>query len=70
MQRIVRITIPDDPEIKSLEIRGINENKFAKFEMLITKGNELPSSDNALYLRAAWENGYVGKFSDDCFCFC
>lgn len=39
--------------------------------MLITKGNTLPSTDNALYLRPAWENGYVGKFDDDCLnCFC
>ena len=33
-------------------------------------GNNLPRSDSALYLRPAWENGYVGKFTEDCFCFC
>ena len=38
--------------------------------MIMTKGNQLPTSDNALYLRPAWENGYVGKFTEDCFCFC
>lgn len=36
----------------------------------MTKGNTLPSSGNSLFLRAAWENGYVGKFTSDCFCFC
>jgi hypothetical protein len=29
----------------------------------MTKGNELPSSDNSLILNPAWENGYVGKFT-------
>jgi hypothetical protein len=53
-----------------VEIRGIGENKFAKFEMLMTKGNELPSSENSLYLRPAWENGYVGKFLSDSTAFC
>jgi hypothetical protein len=38
--------------------------------MIMTKGNSLPSSENALYLRPAWENGYVGKFTEDCQCFC
>jgi len=31
--------------------------------MIMTKGNQLPNSENALYLRPAWENGYVGKFT-------
>jgi hypothetical protein len=38
--------------------------------MIMAKGNNLPTSDNALYLRPAWENGYVGKFTSDCSCFC
>jgi hypothetical protein len=38
--------------------------------MIMTKGNQLPNSENALYLRPAWENGYVGKFTQDCSCFC
>lgn len=38
--------------------------------MIMTKGNVLPTSENALYLMPAWENGYVGKFTEDCFCFC
>ena len=38
--------------------------------MLMARGNFLPDTDNALFLRPAWENGYVGKFNDDCQCFC
>ena len=38
--------------------------------MIMSKGNTLPNSENALYLRPAWENGYVGKFTVDCQCFC
>ena len=34
-QRIVRIEIPDDDTIDTIEVRGISENKFSKFEMLI-----------------------------------
>lgn len=69
-QRVVIFQIPDYPNITSIEVKGINENKFSKFEMLMTKGNELPTSENSLYLRPAWENGYVGKFTPDCYCFC
>jgi len=53
-----------------VEIKGINQNKFDPFNMIMTKGNTLPNSENALYLRPAWENGYVGKFTSDCQCFC
>jgi hypothetical protein len=38
--------------------------------MIMAKGNNLPTSENALYLSPAWENGYVGKFTEDCTCFC
>jgi hypothetical protein len=69
-ERVIRFTIPDDPTITTVEIKGINENKFARFNMIMAKGNALPSSENALYLRPAWENGYVGKFTQDCSCFC
>lgn len=34
-QRIVRIEIPDSDDIDAIEVRGISENKFSKFEMLI-----------------------------------
>jgi hypothetical protein len=51
-------------------VKGIAKTQFAKFEMLMTKGNDLPNSENSLYLRPAWENGYVGKFTEDCSCFC
>jgi hypothetical protein len=34
-QRIVRFSIPDSDEINTIEVRGISENKFSKFEMLI-----------------------------------
>jgi len=38
--------------------------------MIMARDNQMPNSDNSLYLRPAWENGYVGKFTPDCFCFC
>eukprot|EP00347_Sterkiella_histriomuscorum_P004193 403361391 len=69
-ERVIRFSIPDDPNITTIEIQGINQNKYDKFNMILTQGNNLPSSENALYLRPAWENGYVGKFTEDCFCFC
>jgi hypothetical protein len=53
-----------------VEIKGINQNKFDKWNIIMTKGNNLPTSENALYLRPAWDNGYVGKFTNDCGCFC
>jgi len=37
---------------------------------MMAKGNDVPSSGNALILFPAWENGYVGRFSSDCGCFC
>ena len=52
------------------EIKGVNENKFDKFEMIMSKHNEIPESDNAIYLRPAWENSIVGKFYPFCDCFC
>jgi len=69
-ERVVRFTIPNDPNITTVEIKGVNANKFDRFNMIMSKGNALPTSENALYLRPAWENGYVGKFTDDCSCFC
>lgn len=69
-ERIIRISIPNDPNITTIEISGIGEDKFNKFNIIMALGNNIPSSENALYLRPAWENGYVGKFTEDCFCFC
>lgn len=66
----MRFEIPNDPNITTVEIKGINQNKFDQFNIIMTKGNQLPNSDNSLYLRPAWENGYVGKFTEDCYCFC
>jgi len=34
-QRILRFEIPESDEIDEIEFKGINENKFAQFEMLI-----------------------------------
>ncbi len=62
-ERIMRFEIPNDLNITTVEIKGINQNKFDPFNMIMTKGNNLPTSDNALYLRPAWDNGYVGKFT-------
>ena len=62
-ERIVRFAIPDHENITTVEIQGINSNKFDHFNMIMGKGNTLPTSENALYLRPAWENGYVGKFT-------
>ena len=58
----MRFGIPDDINITAVEIKGVNENKYSVFEMLMTKGNEIPNSENSLYLRPAWDNGYVGKY--------
>lgn len=66
----MRFSIPNDTTITTVEVKGINENKFEPFNMIMSKGNQLPTSENALYLRPAWDNGYVGKFTQDCFCFC
>ena len=38
--------------------------------MMMTKGNEMPSTGNSLFLMPAWDNGYIGKFDADCSCFC
>ena len=38
--------------------------------MLILQGNEIPDTSKALIMWPAWENGYLGKFYRDCFCFC
>ena len=69
-QRIFRFQIPDSDEIDTIEIRGINENKFAQFEMLMMKGDSVPDTSKALILSPAWENGYIGKFYKHCYCFC
>lgn len=69
-QRIFRFEIPDSKDIDTIEIRGIHENKFAHFDMLMVKGNEVPDTSRALVLAPAWENGYIGKFFKDCYCFC
>jgi hypothetical protein len=69
-QRIFRFEIPNDTSIDAIDFRGISENKFAKFEMLIMKGNEVPDTSKALILAPAWENGYIGKFYKHCYCFC
>jgi len=34
-QRIFRFEIPDSEDIETIEIRGIHENKFAHFDMLM-----------------------------------
>lgn len=69
-ERVVRFSIPNDTNITTVELKGINANKFDRFNMIMAKGNAVPTSENALYLRPAWENGYVGKFTEDCQCFC
>ena len=38
--------------------------------MLILQGDEVPDTSNALLLWPAWENGYIGKFHRNCYCFC
>lgn len=53
-QRIIRFEIPDDDTIEQIEVKGINENKFAEFEMLILQGNEVPDTSRALILWPAW----------------
>ena len=74
-QRILRFEIPENTgsgrdDIETIEIKGINENKFAQFEMLILQGNVVPDTSEALILEPAWENGYIGKFYKGCYCFC
>lgn len=34
------------------------------------KGNNPPDTHEALILAPAWENGYIGKFYKNCYCFC
>ena len=69
-QRIFRFHVPNDSSIEEVQIRGINKNKFAQFEMLVNKGGRVPDTSNALILWPAWENGYIGKFYRHCYCFC
>lgn len=38
--------------------------------MLVLQGNQVPSTQSALIMNPVWENGYIGKFEKDCFCFC
>ena len=38
--------------------------------MIMAKGNNQPNIQNSLFLRPAWEKGLVGKFNEECDCFC
>lgn len=38
-ERVIRFEIPNDPNITTVEIKGINTNKFDRFNMIMTKGN-------------------------------
>ena len=69
-QRIFKFRIPDSSEIEQIEIKGINENKFAKWDMFVLQGNVVPDTSKAIKLESAWENGYIGLFKKHCFCFC
>lgn len=69
-QRILRFEIPNDPQIEEVVIKGISEDLLGNFEMLVLRGNEVPDTSKALFLGPAWENGYIGKFTKNCFCFC
>jgi hypothetical protein len=51
-------------------VRGLNQNKFAQFEMMVDKGNKVPDTEKALILYPAWENGYIGKFPKGNGAFC
>ena len=38
--------------------------------MMVLQGNKVPNTGDALLLMPAWENGYIGHFIKNCFCFC
>ena len=38
-ERVIRFEIPNDPNITTVEIKGINTNKFDRFNIIMTKGN-------------------------------
>ena len=38
-ERVIRFEIPNDPNITIVEIKGINTNKFDRFNIIMTKGN-------------------------------
>lgn len=38
--------------------------------MMVLQGNKVPNTGDALLLEPAWENGYIGHFVKNCFCFC
>lgn len=69
-QRIMRFEVPDSEDIYYIDFKGIADDAFGQFEMLIINGNKVPDTSQALILAPAWENGYVAKFERNCHCFC
>jgi hypothetical protein len=69
-ERIFRYFVPDEKDIKHVQISARGKDSFSKFQLLTVKGNDPPGTDRRKHSWPAWNNGYVSRFEPGCDCFC
>ena len=69
-ERIFKYFVPDDSEIRHVQISARGKDVFSKFQLLTVKGNDPPGTDRRRHSWPAWNNGFVSRFEPGCDCFC
>ena len=61
-EKIFKYFVPDDNDIRHVQISSRAQESISKFEMLTVKGNDPPGTDRRRHSWPAWNNGYVSRF--------
>lgn len=69
-ERIFKFFVPEDQEIRHIQISARGKDVFSKFQLLTVKGNDPPGTDRRTHAWPAWNNGFVSRFEPGCDCFC
>lgn len=65
-ERIFKYFVPDDSEIRHVQISARAQDSFSKFEILTVKGNDPPGTNRRRHSWPVWNNGYVSRFEPGC----
>jgi len=61
-QKLFKYFVPNDPEIRHVQISARGKDVFSKFQLLTVKGNDAPGTDRRKHAWPAWNNGFVSRF--------
>lgn len=68
-EKLFRFYVPNDTDIKHIQISSRGKDSFSKFQMLTVKGNDPPGTDRLTHSWPVWNNGWVSRFEPGCDCF-